>query len=508
VTAQLRRESGPFLRGWCVGRGLWSLAVLTALLPASVVCRAQQGPPSKPFVFTSITLIDGTGQGARPNMTVVIADSHIRQIGPAGQIRIPTGAQIVNASGKFLIPGLWDAHVHLDSLLHATPTPAERLAKRISLPLFVANGITGVRDMGGPFEVSRSLRKDISLGVLAGPRIVAPGPALDGPLGRARAISGAAEGRRGVIALKESGADFVKVVSLIPRDAFFAVADEAKKQGITFAGHVPESVSATEASDAGERSMEHLLGIWQDSSAMPAELKKALVDQTYDPKAPPYVRARIAFDLPPRGVLETFSEEKASRLFQHFAKNQTWQVPTLVEDQSFALLVEGHVLNQAGMKFIPASMRDVWDLPNLLKPFDPQDLADLRKVMPMRLRVVGSMRRFGVRLMAGSDAPFLVVPGFSLHEELVLLVKAGLTPMEALQAATRNPAEFLGLLHSVGTVEEGKLADLVVLDADPLQDIRNTQRINAVVVNGHLYNRKALDQMLDRVAAEVRGEGK
>ena len=477
-------------------------------LHTGLVCRAQQISASRTLAFSAVTIIDGTGRSPSSEMTVVISSGRIREIGNDGLIRIPDDAEVVNTHGKFLIPGLWDAHVHLDNLVQAAPEVAERLTNHVTVPLLIANGITGVRDMGSPFEVIRGVREAIELEVIVGPRIFAPGPVLDGPLGGARAVSSPEEGRSRVAALKQNGADFVKVMSLVPRKAFFAIADEAKKQGIALAGHVPESVSATEASDAGQRTMEHLLGLWQDSSTLPSEAKKALVDQTYDRRAAPYVRARIAFDLPPRGVLQAFSEEEAGRLFRHFAKNQTWQTPTLVEDRSFALLVDRHVLDQAGMRFVPPSMRKVWGLSKALKPFGAQDLADLKGVMPMRLQAVGEMNRLGVRILAGSDAPFLVVPGFSLHEELALLVQAGLNPMEALQAATRNVAECLGVLPSVGTIEKGKVADLVVLDADPLQDIRNTRKINAVVVNGRLYDRRQLDQMLDRVVAEVKSSSK
>ena len=198
-----------------------------------------------------------------PNQTIVIDSNRIQQIGPPAQVHIPANAQIVKAEGKFMIPGLWDAHVHLDSLLGSTPAVSERLARRVFLPLLVANGITGVRDMGslGGFEPVLALRRDISLGVLVGPRIIAPGPAFDGTVQHRgpHAVTGATEGGRAVIAMKEAGADFVKVMSLVPRDAFFAIADEAKKQNLSVVGHVPESVSATEASDAGQRSMEHLL---------------------------------------------------------------------------------------------------------------------------------------------------------------------------------------------------------------------------------------------------------
>jgi hypothetical protein len=206
--------------------------------------------------------------------------------------------------------------------------------------------------------------------------------------------------------------------------------------------------------------------------------------------------------LPPRGTLDTFSDEKASHLFERFARNGTWQVPTLVEEQSFALLVSGGLMDQRGMNFIPPAMQKPWDLPNILAPLSAEDRQDLVKIVPMMLDVVGRMHRAGVRILAGSDTPWLVVPGFSLHEELVLLVKAGFTPADALRAATLDTAQFLGLQNSLGTIETGKLADLVLLDANPLEDIRNTQIISGVFLQGRYFNRKALDGLLQQVKTQ------
>ena len=219
-----------------------------------------------------------------------------------------------------------------------------------------------------------------------------------------------------------------------------------------------------------------------------------------DPKTTPdSVWGRVEFGLPPRGTLDTFSGDKASQLFDRLARNATWQVPTLVEEQSFVLLVAGGLLDQRGMEFVPQAMQKPWDLPNILKPLSAEDREDLVKIVPMMLDVVGRMHRAGVRILAGSDAPWLVVPGFSLHDELVLLVKAGFTPADALRAATSDAAEFLGLQNSLGTVETGKRADLVLLDANPLEDIRNTQKISGVFLQGRYFNRQALDGLLQQV---------
>jgi hypothetical protein len=310
--------------------------------------------------------------------------------------------------------------------------------------------------------------------------------------------------RRSVIYLRQAGADFIKVQSLVPRDAYFAIVDETRRQGLPFVGHVPELISAAEASEAGQRSMEHSMGIWQSCSSAEPELRKSMTEALKDTKTTPdYIFARMSFGLPPRGTLDTFSDAKASQLFERFARNGTAQVPTLVEEQSFALLVSNHLMDQRGMKFVPPSMQKPWDLPHLLTPLTTEDRQDLVKIVPMMLDVVGRMHRAGVRILAGTDAPWLVVRGFSLHDELVPLVKAGLTPADALRAATLDTVKFLGLQDSLGSVEAGNFADLVLLDANPLEDIRNTQKITGVFMRGRYFDRQALDGLLQKVESKA-----
>jgi imidazolonepropionase-like amidohydrolase len=270
----------------------------------------------------------------------------------------------------------------------------------------------------------------------------------------------AAEARQLVRKAKQEGADFVKVHDGVPRDAYFALVDEARKSGLAVEGHVPESITAAEASVAGQKSIEHLTGV-----------------------------AKAAPD-----------DKQAQALFALFRINGTGQCPTLVMRHSYTVLDDPGLASDRRLKYVEPSRRKSWlDMQNETKSFPPDELPDRRETVRNEMRLVGEMQRAGVEILAGTDAvssAAYVLPGFSLHEELAMLVQAGLTPMEALQAATRNPAGFLNALDNRGTVDAGKLADLVLLDADPLQDIANTRRINAIVINGHLIDRKALDQML------------
>ena len=466
------------------------LILFASLIPLHA--QQVQHLQAQSLVFSHATVIDATGAPARSDMTVVMTGSRISAMGETGTVQIPHDAQVIDATGTFVIPGLWDMHVHW--------------YLKDSLPLFIANGVTGVRLMWG-MPRHHAWRKEIEQGTLLGPRLVIASPIVDGPhpiWPGSIVVGNAVEAREAVRTLKQDGADFIKVYSRLPREAFFAIADETTKQGLPFAGHVPHSVSAAEASEAGQRSIEHLTGILTACSTHEAELRQAGEDAwSHLPegqRVPSPARART----PIRRLLETFSPEKAAALFARFTHNHTWQCPTLTVLRSSAWLDDPHFRHDPRLKYMPAAVKARWDPSNDFRftAKTAEDFALARLVYQKQVELVGMMQRAGVALLAGTDVlnPYCF-PGFSLHDELGLLVQAGLTPLEALQAATLNPARFLGKEQEIGTVAEGKVADLVVLDANPLQDIRNTQRIHAVVVNGRLLDRAALDALLTQAEA-------
>jgi hypothetical protein len=243
----------------------WFAAVLPFLF-ATIVVAADPA-----VVFTPVDVIDTTGGPLMTDMSVVIVGQRIAEVGKASGVKIPTGATVVDGRGKFLIPGLWDMHTHT---IFGDWLPKD---EKLTLPLFVANGITGIRDMGGDLEQLKEWRARIAAGQLLGPRMVISGPMLDGPVPRfpsSAPIRNADDGRNTVDRLKDDGADFIKIQSLIPRDGYFAAAAEAKKIGITFVGHVPDAVRASEASNAGQKSMEHLIGIFEASTTIEDQLLK------------------------------------------------------------------------------------------------------------------------------------------------------------------------------------------------------------------------------------------
>jgi imidazolonepropionase-like amidohydrolase len=436
-------------------------------------------------------VIDATGAAAKPDMSVVISGQCIVELGRTGRVRLPKNALVINASGKFLIPGLWDMHVH-------------EWNKEVFFPLFIANGITGVRDMFSPLPPIKQWRAEIAAGRTIGPHIVAAGIIVDGPKPGCApcsiAVGNADEGRKAVLKVKEIGSDFIKVYSMLPRDAYFAIADEAKRQNMVFAGHVPEFVSASEASDAGQKSIEHLMGILVACSAKEEELRK----ENEARLRAEGIRQDTATN-EQAAALDSFDEKKASALFARFVRNGTWMCPTLSVLRAEALVGDADFRNDQRMKYIPAFLKNqFWEDAYGWKEHTAEDNAQAKRVFQKQLEVVGMMRRAGVRFIAGTDTanPY-IFPGFSLHEELALLVLAGFTPMQALQSATRDAAEYLGLLDSVGTIEKGKLADLDLLDANPLAEISNTRKINAVVLGGKLIPKQELDKMLTDVEAIV-----
>jgi imidazolonepropionase-like amidohydrolase len=464
--------------------GVWILC----LAWLCVTCPAQSSSSSL-VVIDDVTVINVTAIGAPalPHRTVVVRDGRIEQVVKTEDLRgsKPEGVRI-DGKGKFLIPGFWDMHVHMafgDWFPHG---------KEITLPLFIANGVTGVRDMGGELEVLQRWRTEILAGTLIGPRMVISGPMLDGPQPRfpsSIAIKTPEDGRHTVDDLKRRGADFIKLQSLIPRDAVFAIADEARKQNIPFVGHVPDAVRASEASNSGQKSFEHLIGIFEGSSPLEDDFLKG-------PKGP-------------GKFLSTYDPKRAAALFALLAKNHTWQCPTLVWERGGNLIDEADFAHDARAKYVPAYWKDVtWKrfTQQIVHEFNADDLDTRRRFVEKELEVVNAMHRAGVPFLAGTDTPpgVYIFPGFSLHEELQRFVAAGFTPLEALQTATLNPAKFLGMEDRLGTIEKGKLADLVLLDKNPLDDIRNTQRITAVIVNGRYLSRADLDKMLAGVEAVAR----
>jgi imidazolonepropionase-like amidohydrolase len=433
------------------------LLVATCLAMACTTLAAAQ---SNVIAFTNVTLIDGTG--ARPRVvTVIVKGDRIAAIDRSGRERMPAGATIVDGRGKYLIPGMWDMHVHIGGYQEGTKV----------LPRLVANGIIGVRDMASPVDDILRLQRESAEGDLVGPQIVAAGPILQRPLPfktppLVRTVTDA-DARQVVVDLQSKGVDFIKVGDTLTRDAYFGIASEAKRLRLPVAGHLPVSVRALEATQAGQRSIEHfgsagfrnvLIACSTAEEELIAEVRQALASALTGGPSPDERLYRSEFLT---RLVETYDRRKAAALFEAFKRNGTWQVPTF------------------------GAIAGVWNARRA--QLNPADAAAADGASRMTIAMFADMRRAGVQVLAGSDLP--VSTGVApIHDELVALVRAGMTPLEALRTATRNPAEFLGRLATEGTAQVGKRANLVLLNADPLTDIANTRRIAAVVLRGKLIS--------------------
>jgi imidazolonepropionase-like amidohydrolase len=361
--------------------------------------------------------------------------------------------------------------------------------EKVIYPLYIANGITGIRDMGGVLESLEQRRQHIEHGEVLGPRMVFAGPFLVGGKSDSQSIgvNTPEEARSAVETLKKKHVDFIKILS-VPRDSYFAIAEQSKKDHLYFVGHVPPSVSMAEASSAGQRSIEHLTGFALAASSEETQLRQQMFQ----------AKDRATYFGAGQRAVETYDPAKASALISLLAKNNTWQVPTLVWTATQA---DSERANTEFLKYVPASIREQWKAQKTAA----DQLAEYKRDAAQGPVTVRQMRQGGVRFLAGSDGPDpMVVPGFSLHRELELLVESGFTPLQALQTATLNPSQFLGISDKYGTVEKGRIADMVLLAANPLTDIRNTTKIAGVMVEGKYHPREELDRVLAGLEAEAR----
>jgi hypothetical protein len=440
-----------------------ALALASCLPAFARPSRAQD----RPLVIVNVTVIPGTGDPALPGQTVMIAGGRIRSLSPEGTREPVLDSRTVDGTGKYLIPGLWDLHTHL---IHDTA----------GLGLYLANGVTAVRDMGGPLDSVLWVRDRVRSGSLAGPRVWVAGPTVDGPKdARFRlTVRTAADGAHAADSLAARGVDVIKMHNAVPPDAFFALLRRARERGIAVGAHLPAGLTPGQASDSGVRSIEHTVAFL--GLAIPREAQRSLDGI--------------------RAAGDAFLRDSADVLWARLKRNGTWVVPTLIAARSSAERLDRRRDFRRDLRawYVSRALERYWDdafpAPDSVAPgtLAARYLADT-----LARRITGSMHRAGVGLATGTDVALpSIVPGFSLHQELALLVDAGLTPLEAIQAGTLNAARVAGAADSLGSIEVGKVADLVLLDADPLTDIRHTTRIAGVVLGGRWMDRRELDRIL------------
>ena len=451
---------------------------------------AQSALPA--IAITDVTVIDVRTGARRECRTVIVSGNRITNVAPCERLKIPPGSTLVAGKGRFLIPGLWDMHTHAASTRGRT---------RRFWTLFRAHGITGAREMGNDLRSLEMGKTQAAMWPDRAPRIVWSSPMLDGDppaYDSSIAIADAQQARMRVRELRSHGFDFLKIYNGLPRDAFLAIAAEAKRSGMQIAGEVPDAVTPVEAARAGMRSFEHLWNLYEycipGAYALRDELRTA--ERAHAPES----RLRAIRDARDQLWLGTSDAACVNTLVERLRKSQTWQVPTLAINRSYSYIEAMTFDADPRRAWIPAKVQTYWsELRNeTLAGYGVNAEAAWHARYAAEEQLLVRLADAGVGILAGSDAtdwePF-IYPGSSLHDELKLLVQAGLSPLQALQAATLNAAKFMKR-SDLGTVEVGKLADLVLLDADPLLDIGNTIRIRAVLFDGRLQTRAELDLLL------------
>jgi len=443
--------------------------------------------------FTHATVIDPDQSRVYHDTTVLVRGDRIEAVGPTGALGVPDGARVVDLRGRFVVPGLADMHTHGQ-------------AEWLDPALNVANGVTTVREMSGTPAV-RDWRAKIDAGTLLGPRYTISSPIIDGApsiwdpaLLKIVQVADAREAREAVRTVVADGADFVKTYSRLSRSAFRAIAAEAHRLGVPFAGHCPDEVPSEEAADLGQASVEHVFSAAYDASSREREIRAEIARIRLE--LGDYAGWFAAIHPVELTAANSYSPSKASRLFAKFARRRTRQVPTLAMHRGLDFARTLDVPADPRSKYLAAEMigSQQYALDELyLKERTPAQDAEWAAMFDHRLTIVGAMHKAGVPIMTGTDTGTCgVFPGFSVHDELALFVDAGLSPMAALAASTAEPARFLGA--NAGRVAPGAAADLVVLGADPLADIRNSQRIDGVVVRGRYVDAAEREQILSDVA--------
>ncbi len=458
-------------------------------------------PPAADLVIQGATVVDVENGRLLPDQTVAVRGSRIVAVQSARTSHTPAGARVIDGRGKFLIPGLWDMHVHLFNQISRRPPNAGWY-----FPLFVANGVTGVREMWvkePDVPALQDWRERIAAGALLGPRIAAAGALVDGPGSiwpTTDQVTTAAEARRFVREAHRLGLDFIKTYYNVSPEAYQAIADEARSLGIPVAGHIPSLIRAADAAAAGHRSNEHLTQVREACSTQEQQIQ--LERQRLS--SGPYTVAQddSLWSRHERLRTDSYDLVTCRAVARHLAAAPMWQVPTLLNERGYFLGAPDGAESDPRLVYIPTEERRVWS--EGLRRFGAEHAGKAQGEAEARtaqwratLALVRTLAHEGVPFLAGTDlGSGYIFPGSGLHDELVLMVEAGLSPLDALRAATLGPARYLAATDSLGTVAPGKLADLVLLDANPLEDIRNTARIRAVVLNGRLLQRADLDALL------------
>lgn len=475
------KRAVPILRKM-LGIWLW-------IVSSCVLASPHSTEEVRDAAFEHVDVIPMDRRGALLDQTVLVAHGIIVSMGPSGAARLPKGIRRIEGRGHFLMPGLADMHAHIGAEVPGMGlTPPAAMDAAIASPqwdaalqkelwLYIANGVTTIRNMAGSPSTLNLIRR-IETGQVSGPRIVSASPIIDGdppsnPQGAAYLLTRPEEAHALVTRLKAQGYQFVKVYNMLSPQVYFALASATHAEGLKLVGHVPFKVGFPGVLQARQDSVEHLRGYDFDPNAPPA--RSVSVD-----------RFKTWLAIPDETLLREARETAAAGI---------WNCPTLVinKDGTATGAEKLEHAQRPEMQFVPQELRTYM----AQELFPPEVAAAIRSTVPQQMKMVKLLNDSGARLLAGTDSPLLtLVPGFALHREIELLVEAGLPPYDALRTATVNAQEFIGDFPRRGTVTVGADADLILIAANPLEDVANTRRIEGVMLRGAWYSEQTLRRRL------------
>ena len=450
------------------------------------------------YCIENINIIDAK-QGLKENMTIIISENEIIKIRKTSDLNLSSKNNVLDGSGKFLIPGLWDSHVHFAF--------EEELASSM-FNLFMAHGITSVRDTGGEINFLKKWKSKSKSDPNIYPRVKIAGPLIDGkynvyngnsvyfpPLSvRTASVQ---ETEIQVKELIKNGVDFLKAYEMLSPEQFEAITRIAKENKLKVTGHIPLSMDVISASNSGLNSIEHLRNIEMSSTSNTEELLELRRNALKNKDGILGSSLRTSLHSSQRmSSIRNIDSVQLKKVLDVLAKNDTWQIPTLILYSGWAYKLYENLEWKNSFEFLPVKIKDKWnsqiDLIDSRSNSERKDFADWGSSM------TGLMNQMGINFMAGTDTPIgFQTPGYSLHNELEMLVKSGFTPLEAIESATYNPALYFNMEDQLGLIKEGYVADLIILSKNPLDNISNTKKIETVIKNGNLMNRGFLNSLLE-----------
>lgn len=446
--------------------------ILLLIIPFMSSCRVS----NHDCLITNVNVVDVKTGKILKNKTIAIDNNRITAIYNK-EIISSDSTIVIDGKGKYLIPGLWDMHAHYKW-------------SHVDLdPLLIANGITGVREMWGNMPAFVEIQKRSQQEGLLSPDVYLSGDLIDGnppAMPGSVVVTTPADAVDAVKNQIDQHVDFIKVYSNLSEDCFMAIAKEAKKRNIPFAGHIPNRVSIYKAIEAGMASLEHLYGFLE-----------GCLSQNNNENPPKSIEELIS----------RFSEKRFDSLSSVLAKSSMWLCPTLTVNRAMSYLNDSIFINDNRKVYLPRYVLEIWN--QKMNPYTKSQIDNFANSTRVRylfeLSLIGKMNEKGVKFIAGTDFPNpYVFPGFSLHDELSLMVKGGMPTLDAIKSATLNAAIFMNKEDDFGSIEVGKLASLVLLNKNPLENIENTKTIETVIVRGKVYSRKSLDLMLEQAKSNAK----